>query len=166
MAKIIKSYYEEQTSQKDMSYQLDIQPPENAQYIGKRGMRRKDGYDKVSGFGLYSRDIKLPGMLYAKQLMSPYAHATIKSMDTSKAEAFPGVRAVFRYDDPDNKGTLPGASPVGVVSASYPVAVVVVADSVEIVDNALKLVEIEWEQLPVEVDWDVAMQDKVILQPD
>ncbi len=52
--------------------------------IGKRRLGRRDGMDKASGKGLYSHDIYRPGMLYAKVLLSPYPHARIKSMDTSK----------------------------------------------------------------------------------
>src|SRR5512137_805904 len=68
--------------------------------IGKRGLRRKDGYEKASGTGIYTRDVYQPGMLYAKFMLSPYAHAKIKSLDTKAVEAYPGVRSVFRYDDP------------------------------------------------------------------
>ena len=68
--------------------------------IGARGLRRKDGYEKASGTGIYTRDVYLPGMLYSKFMLSPYAHAKIKSVDTSEVEKYPGVRAVFRYDDP------------------------------------------------------------------
>ena len=67
--------------------------------IGKRGLRRKDGYEKASGSGLYTRDVFLPGMLYAKMYLSPHPHARIKSLDTRAVEAYPGVRSVFRYDD-------------------------------------------------------------------
>ena len=72
--------------------------------IGKRGVRRLDGYEKASGEAIYNRDIQIPGMLYARVLPSPYAHARIRKMDTSKAEAYPGVRAILRYDDPELKG--------------------------------------------------------------
>jgi len=60
--------------------------------IGRRGIRRYDGHEKASGKALYTRDIHVPGMLYAKVLSSPHAHARIIKMDTSKAEALPGVR--------------------------------------------------------------------------
>ena len=73
--------------------------PENGM-IGKRRIRRVDGYEKASGSAVYTRDIYRPGMLYAKFLRSPHAHAKIKRLDTSKAEALQGVRAVLRYDDP------------------------------------------------------------------
>ena len=75
-------------------------PPEGG-YIGRRGLRPKEAPEKVTGRAVYTNDIYLPGMLYVKVYRSPYAHARIKSMDSSKAEALPGVWAVIRYDDPD-----------------------------------------------------------------
>jgi len=69
--------------------------------IGKRGVRRIDGYEKASGYAEYTFDVQLPGMLYLRILTCPYPHAKIKRMDTSKAEALPGVRAILRYDDPE-----------------------------------------------------------------
>ena len=61
--------------------------------IGTRPIRH-DGVDKVTGRAKYGADIKLTGMLYGAMLRSPHAHAKIKRIDTSKAEALPGVRAV------------------------------------------------------------------------
>lgn len=66
--------------------------------IGTRPVR-PDGADKVTGKANYSADINLPGMLYGKVLRSPHAHAVIRSIDTSKAEALPGVRAVVTSAD-------------------------------------------------------------------
>jgi hypothetical protein len=77
----------------------DKYPLETYGYIGKRGVRRQDGYEKASGRAVYTIDLQLPGMLYAKFLTCPYPHARIKTMDTSKAAALPGVRAILRYDD-------------------------------------------------------------------
>jgi CO/xanthine dehydrogenase Mo-binding subunit len=74
--------------------------PESSDRI-KNSTSRHDAYDRVSGQAVYSRDIYLPGMLHAKILTSPYAHAKIVSLDTSKAEALTGVRDILRYDDPD-----------------------------------------------------------------
>jgi len=86
-------------------YNLQADIPEiTYNYIGKRGVRRIDGYAKASGKAVYTRDVQVPGMLYAKVMRSPYAHARILSMDTSKAESLPGVVAVLRYDDPEIKG--------------------------------------------------------------
>ncbi len=96
----------------------DKYPLEAYRQIGRRGVRRLDGYEKASGQALYTIDVALPGMLYAKFLTSPYPHARIARMDTGKAEALPGVRAVLRYDDPDLPpmadlgGHVPNAIPV------------------------------------------------------
>ncbi|MCB1733332.1 MAG: hypothetical protein KDI21_22860, partial [Halieaceae bacterium] len=66
--------------------------------IGTRPIRH-DGADKVTGRALYGADIKVKGMLYGATHRSPHAHAVIKSIDTSKAEALPGVRAVVTSAD-------------------------------------------------------------------
>ena len=59
---------------------------------------RVDAYERVTGRATYTRDIKLPGMLYARLLRSDVPHARIRSIDTSKAEALPGVRAVITHE--------------------------------------------------------------------
>src|SRR6266542_6695943 len=66
--------------------------------IGTRPVRH-DGTDKVTGRAQYGADIRLPGMLYGAMLRSPHAHARILSIDTTKAEAYPGVRAVVTAKD-------------------------------------------------------------------
>ena len=66
--------------------------------IGTRPIRH-DGVEKVTGLARYGADIQLPGMLYGKVLRSPHAHAHIKAIDTSRAEAFPGVHAVVTAAD-------------------------------------------------------------------
>ena len=58
-------------------------------YVGK-DIPRNDGYDKATGRGLFTHDIFLPHMLYAKVLRSPYAHARVVSIDTSEAEKMKG----------------------------------------------------------------------------
>ena len=60
---------------------------------------RHDGVDKVTGAARYGADLQLPGLLYGKILRSPHPHARIRSIDTSKAEALPGVRAVATAHD-------------------------------------------------------------------
>ena len=75
-------------------------PEERQQNIGSRTVRRLDGVEKASGEANYTMDVQLPGMLYMRFLTSPYPHAAIKSLDTGKAEALPGVRAILRFDDP------------------------------------------------------------------
>ena len=76
------------------------QSPEASQYdvVGTRPIRH-DGVDKVIGAAKYGADIQLSGMLHGKVLRSPHAHARIKSINTSKAEALPGVTAVVTSKD-------------------------------------------------------------------
>jgi CO/xanthine dehydrogenase Mo-binding subunit len=122
-----------------------------------RKMNRQDAYERVSGQAVFTRDLSLPGMLFAKTMTSPYAHATIKSLDISSALALPGVRDVLRHDDPDiaadnvtgcssaskyNILTLPGTGDF----YQHPMGVAVVADSEEICDRALRLMNINWEE--------------------
>jgi xanthine dehydrogenase molybdenum-binding subunit len=142
--------------------------PEGAEEM-RRNMVRQDGYERVSGQAVYTRDISLPKMLYAKILTSPYAHARIASMDTGAAEALEGVRDVLRYDDPDiatdnvtgcssaskyNILTLPGTSDF----YQHPMGAAVVADSEEICDRALKLIKIEWEERPFVLDMEESLK--------
>ena len=80
---------------------FDQYPLKDFDQIGRKDVRRLDGNEKASGRAEYTMDVQLPGMLYLKFLTSPYSHAEIKRMDTSRAEALPGVRGILRYDDPD-----------------------------------------------------------------
>ena len=94
-------------------------------------------------------------MLYAKALHSPYAHAKILSMDTSKAEALPGVRAVLRYDDPacykkwwaiSEERRESEMLPEIAHYEGEPVGAFVAADSEEIAEEAIRLIEVVWEE--------------------
>jgi CO/xanthine dehydrogenase Mo-binding subunit len=141
---------------------------------------RQDAPEKASGKAVYTRDIAFAGMLYAKILTSPFAHAKIVSMDTSRAEALAGVRDVLKYTDSDIAGdrgtgawyeisgqynilTLPGTGDF----YNHPMGVVVVADSEEICDRALRLVEIEWEEQPFILDMEESVKpDAVKTMPD
>jgi CO/xanthine dehydrogenase Mo-binding subunit len=116
-----------------------------------------DGIAKVTGRAAYTFDVKLPGMLYGKILRSPHAHAIIKSIDTSKAEAFPGVKAVAtgkdtlgvkqgiwrRYKDLCDEQILPIEK---VRYIGEPVAAVA-AVTEEIAEKALDLIEVDYEVL-------------------
>ena len=118
-------------------------PVPEGRMIGKRRVPRVDGYEKASGSAVYTRDIYRPGMLYAKFLRSPHAHAKIKRLDTSKAEALQGVRAVLRYDDPGIEWPkLSGQALVSDTNHWYEgmVGAVVVGESEAIVDRALRLI--------------------------
>ncbi len=150
------------------------QVPEKAKYIGKRGLPRKDARDKASGRALYCRDICLPGMVYAKSLNSPFTHAKIKSMDTSRAEKLPGVLYVLRWDDPEIKWPpaptssmrprllAPYLSPMAEFYGTA-VGAIVVAEDEETCDEALKILmeDTEWEEYPFILDWEEALKKGV-----
>jgi len=148
----------------------DTDLKEEYSYVGQRGVLRKDGYEKVSGKAVFTRDVILPGMLYARYLTSPYANARILSMDTNKAEAYPGVRYVLKYDDPEiaEIEVSTYATPVWYLGnrAYYwgqTVGVVVAADTEQIAEEAVKLIDVEWEELPFILDQEDALKPGAIL---
>ncbi len=126
-------------------------------YVGKP-VKRVDGYKKVTGRAVYTVDVDLPGMLYGKLLRSPYPHAIIKSIDTSKAENLPGVKAVITGEDtkgirfgfvetPHLPADMPPLAEDKVRYAGEPVAAVA-AVSEKIAVKAIELIEVEYEPLP------------------
>ena len=136
---------------------FDKAPLERYNNIGKRGVRRLDGFEKASGRAIYTMDMQLPGMLYGRFFTSPYPHAAIMRMETGKAESLPGVRSVLRYDDPelpalaDLGGHPPSSVPVLPKVAHFEgeeVGAFVVADTEDIAEEALRLIEVEWEVRP------------------
>src|ERR1700730_1229702 len=118
---------------------------------------RFDSPEKVTGRTQYVGDVQLPGLLQARLLRSPHAHARIKSIDASRARALPGVRAILTAADiPELKaGAKTRAHALlaidRVVFFGQPVAAVA-ADDLAIADEALDLIEVEYEPLPVAVD--------------
>src|ERR1043165_8324854 len=77
---------------------MESQQEHKFKVIGTRPIRH-DGVDKVTGRAKYGADLKLPGMLHGRGLRCPHAHARILSIDTSKAEALPGVKAIVTGRD-------------------------------------------------------------------
>ncbi|QGQ22642.1 xanthine dehydrogenase family protein molybdopterin-binding subunit [Gimesia benthica] len=149
--------------------------------IGTRPIRH-DGADKVTGRALYGADIKVKGMIYGAIHRSPHAHAVIKSVDTSKAEALPGVRAVATSADmpePGDKIAELGEGAVNlnhlssnnlartkVLYKGHPIAAVA-ADNIHIAQEAASLIEVEYEVLPPVMDVLKAMEDDApVLNPD
>lgn len=133
-------------------------------HIGK-SLARVDARGKVTGETPYSGDLSMPGMLHMKVLFAGRPHARIKSIDTSKAEAAPGVVAVFTAKDvPVNEYGLqwqdqpvlcgPGSSKPGadVVRFVGDQVAVVVAESEAQAAAAVKLIKVEYEDLPVVTD--------------
>ncbi len=124
---------------------------------------RPDGADKVTGHTRYVADLNPPGLLHAKLLRSPHAHARIVRIDTSLAKALPGVRAVLTAADipelhPNAKTRAHAIMAIDrVVFAGQPVAAVA-ADELAIAQEALDLIGVEYELLPVAVDALQSMQ--------
>lgn len=125
--------------------------------IGKR-LPMTDARLKVTGLGKYADDLAVPGMLCGRILHSPYPHARIRAIDTSAAEALPGVKAVATgRDAPNPYGILPIGHDERVFAldkARYIGDNVagVAATSREIAEQALALIKIEWEPLPAVFD--------------
>ena len=124
---------------------------------------RPDGAEKVLGKVQYVADLPRRGLLHAKLLRSPHAHARIVRIDTSKAKALAGVRAVLTAADiPELKKKAPTRAHAvlaidRVVFAGQPVAAVA-ADEPAIAEEALDLIEVQYEPLAVAVDPILAMQ--------
>ena len=118
---------------------------------------RPDGPEKVTGQVQYVADIKPKGMLHAKLLRSPHAHARIVKIDTTRARALPGVRAVLTARDiPELKRKAPTRAHAvlaidRVVFAGQPIAAVA-ADELAIAEEACDLIEVQYEVLPAAVD--------------
>ncbi|HEX5528904.1 MAG TPA: xanthine dehydrogenase family protein molybdopterin-binding subunit [Methylomirabilota bacterium] len=124
---------------------------------------RPDGPEKVTGRVQYVGDIKPKGLLHAKLLRSPHAHAKIVSIDTSAARALPGVRAVLTAKDiPHLKKKAPTRAHAVLaidraVFMGQPVAAVA-ADEPSIAEEALDLIKVEYQVLPASIDPLKAMQ--------
>ncbi|HOP46169.1 MAG TPA: xanthine dehydrogenase family protein molybdopterin-binding subunit [Desulfobacteraceae bacterium] len=131
-------------------------------FVGK-SIPRTIETDKVTGRAVYIDDFKRPGMLYGKILYSDYAHARIKRIDTGKAEKLPGVRAVLTGKDiPDVRvGFLKDQTVLkkDVVRQFRDEVAAVAAISLEIAQEAIDLIEVEYEELPAVFDPVEAMKE-------
>ena len=141
--------------------------------IGTRPIRH-DGVDKVTGRAQYGADIKLTGMLNGAILRSPHAHALINRIDTSRAEALPGVRAVATSADLPEQGDHIAELGEGAVTMRHLSANIlargkvlykghavaaVAADNIHIAEEAVQLIDVQYESLPAVMDVREAMQD-------
>ena len=127
--------------------------------VGKRGPNI-DAVERVTGRAKYTGDIEIPGMLVARVLRSPHPHARIVSIDTSKAEAFAGVRAVITYKDAPKVmiwGHRQYALNDRVRFVGEAVAALAAVDA-ETADKALKLITVQYETLPFVLDPEEAMK--------
>jgi putative selenate reductase molybdopterin-binding subunit len=142
---------------------------EELQSVGKPEPK-VDAIKLAQGKPAFAADIEMRGILYAKVLKSPFAHAIIKSIDTSKAESLPGVAAVLTYEDiprvaystAGQSDPIPG--PLDCFSLDNKVRYVgdrvafVAAESLEIAEKALSMIEVVYENLPVLLDIKEAMK--------
>src|SRR3989304_3187312 len=126
-------------------------------YVG-RSLRRKDGPDKVTGKAVFTQDVKLPNTLIGRVLRSPHPHARIVRIDTTRAKALPGVKAVITVEDtkgikhgfvetprypPDQEVLARGK----VVHVGEEIAAVAAIDQIT-AQRALELIDIDYEILP------------------
>jgi len=143
----------------------------NNKWIGQRTIR-PDGVDKVTGRAAYAADSTMPGMIWAKVLRSPHPNARIKSINTAKAEALPGVKAVVTAKDvvdfPLDKSVMLGIQDMRwmcrnvmarekVLFPGHPVAAVA-ATTEEIAAHACTLIEVDYEVLPWAIEIDDALK--------
>jgi CO/xanthine dehydrogenase Mo-binding subunit len=150
-------------------------------YVGTREIR-PDGVDKVTGRARFGADYNLPGQLVGRVLRSPHPHAKIVSIDTSKAEALPGVKAVITRDD---FGDQPSEFiPAGEMMMNYKDVVrnvmarekalyeghavaALAATTTAVAKRALKLIDVKYELLPHVIDVVEAMRpDAPLLHDD
>jgi putative selenate reductase molybdopterin-binding subunit len=147
---------------------------------------RIDGVERVSGKAVYTADVKLPGMLYARVLRSPHPHARIKSIDLAKARALPGVKAIVTHENCRfvwGAGSIAGGQQYNdemkritkqrryafnnpVRFAGEPVAAVAAVDR-HTAEEALQLIAVEYEVLPHVLDHEEALKpDAVQIWPE
>jgi CO/xanthine dehydrogenase Mo-binding subunit len=152
-----------------------VAPSKDYKVIGTRPLR-PDGTDKVTGRAQYGADVRVTGALFGRVLRSPYAHANIKKIDASKALALPGVKAVITAADfpsPDEGLAEIGEGAVQALRfvldnfiaskkalyRGHAVAAVCAIDA-HIAEDALDLIEVEYEELEAIVDVRYAMSEK------
>ena len=166
-----------------LDYQPNMVLTSDKEYkvVGTRPVRH-DGADKVTGLARYSADLNLPGMLYGKVMRSPHAHARIKSIDTSKAEAIPGVRAIVTGADivePTGRASdLAEGSMINFKFLSNNIMAqdkalykghaiaAVAAVNAHLAEEALSAIEVEYEVLPPVMHARDAMADDATLVHD
>ena len=142
-------------------------------FVGKRYPIR-DAALKVTGQLKYVGDMKFPRMLYAKMLFSPVAHARIKNIDVSKAEALPGVKVIATYV---NSPRIPYNSAVRFYEHRIPEVEYIFDDTVRFVgdrvaavaaedlvtaEKAVRLIEVEYEELPAVFDAEEALKENSV----
>jgi CO/xanthine dehydrogenase Mo-binding subunit len=129
--------------------------------VGQPNIPGKLSYNIATGKAKFGSDAVVPDMVFAKFLRSPYAHAKVKSLDISKAKALPGVVDIVTWEDPDLQALRIGGAMFGgerplldneADMEDDEVAVIVIAENLDVCDQALSLLKIDWEMLPYITD--------------
>lgn len=141
--------------------------------IVNKSVPRDDAYLKARGSAIYTDDIKLPGMLYGKILRSPYPHARIVHIDTSRAKRLPGVKCIITGEDtpkikygnwrlfPDTQDEYPLA--VDKVRFIGDEVAAVAAIDRDTAEEAIELIRVEYEELPAVFTVEDAMKKEAVL---
>jgi CO/xanthine dehydrogenase Mo-binding subunit len=131
-----------------------------------RNFHRIDGREKVTGTALYGTDLKIPGMLHGAALRSPVPHARIRRIDASRARSMPGVVAVLTRENLPVKSPLFGGifKDQGIVAMDKvryvgDIVAAVAATEKEISEEAVKRIDVEYEELPAVLSLDEALRD-------
>src|SRR5438105_7131736 len=150
-----------------------VEEPTTTSVMGAR-MKRVEDPRMITGAAKYLDDLKLPGMAYVTVLRSPYAHARINGIDTSKAEAHPGVVGVYTGKDFEHLNPLPcawqasgaenfvatpRALEIDRVTFTGAGVAAVVAETRAAAEDALALIEVDWEPLDVAVGPERAVEE-------
>ncbi|HMA82442.1 MAG TPA: hypothetical protein VKR81_16195, partial [Candidatus Binatia bacterium] len=129
-------------------------------YVG-HSVARVDGVEKVTGRAKFVGDLHIPGMLHGKILRSAYPHALIRSIDTTRAEALPGVVAVLTAADIADLNPIYNGRPVIAMNkvryVGEPVAAVAAYD-LATAEEALSLIQVDYEELPAAVGIEAALK--------
>ncbi|MDR0445998.1 MAG: molybdopterin-dependent oxidoreductase [Oscillospiraceae bacterium] len=142
---------------------------EDFRVVGKPNIPGLTSYAMATGVAKYGADFAVPGMLFAKILRSPYAHARVVKIDAADALAIPGVTDVVLWDDPiwseiefnPIGGRRPSYLPSEAHQEGAEVGAVVVAESEALCDEALEALKIEWEVLPFIIDLKKGLSSEV-----
>ncbi len=147
--------------------------------VGRARLRKEDAH-LISGRSRYTDNITLPGMLHLAMVRSPFAHAKITSVDVASAKSSPGVVAVLTGADvAAEQGSLPNAWPitpdqkapshpaiaVDEVAFAGEVVACIIARSAAAARDAVELVDVNYEELPVVLDLEEAAKDAVLAHP-
>ena len=160
---------------KDIQTSIEVDRKDGDRWVGQH-LRRKEDKRLVRGLGLYLDDYHAQGMLYMGFVRSPYAHANILNIDTSAAKELPGVRCILTGAEIAKQVTpfmQIGPEP-GCLVEDYGIAtdkvryfgepvVMVVAESNRLVEDAIGLVEVEYDVLPAIVKSEDALRDDPVL---